>query len=395
MPASGPLILAIDAAGSACAAAIAAGDRVLAIRHMAMLHGQAEALLPMVDRVVREAGLAASAIELIAVTTGPGSFTGIRAGIAAARGIALATGRPLIGITSFEAAAEAVAGNALAGRSLLVALESRRADLYVQVFDPARHPRSEPAASLPETLPAVVAAAGARHAVAVAGDAAARAAPALSREFDVLGGRSGAPGQRARFMRRCGGGSAAPPAPCARFTCALRASPWRTRRTRAVLHDPPRTGPARSDAGTGGAIGATPHAACFPEDPWPPQSMTEIVAMAGVFGRIALQDAGADGEETAGLALAQSLGAQCEILTLGVIPARRRAGIGRALLAAIIEEAQRCGALTLFLEVAEDNIAARTLYATHGFVQIGRRTNYYRYSAGLADALVLRFLLTT
>jgi ribosomal-protein-alanine N-acetyltransferase len=133
------------------------------------------------------------------------------------------------------------------------------------------------------------------------------------------------------------------------------------------------------------------HADCFPDDPWPPQAIAEIIEMIGVFGRIA----GDDAEATTGLVLAQSLGEECEILTLGVIPARRRAGIGSALLASIIEEARQRGARTLFLEVAEDNIAARALYAAHGFVQIGRRANYYRRVSGLADALVLRLLLAT
>jgi tRNA threonylcarbamoyladenosine biosynthesis protein TsaB len=145
---------------------------------MAMMHGQAEALLPMVEEVVREAGLTAAAINLVAVTTGPGSFTGIRVGIAAARGIALARGLPLIGVSSFEAVAETVPSDALAGGRLLVVLESRRADLYVQFFDPARRPLSEPAARLPETLATAVTLAEG-DAIAIAGAAAARAAAAL------------------------------------------------------------------------------------------------------------------------------------------------------------------------------------------------------------------------
>ncbi len=132
------------------------------------------------------------------------------------------------------------------------------------------------------------------------------------------------------------------------------------------------------------------HGTCFPDDPWPPQAITGIMAMLGCFGRIAWEDAG-----PTGLALAQSLGEECEILTLGVVPARRRTGIGAALLASIVEEARQQGARNLFLEVADDNVAARALYATHGFVQIGRRANYYRRVSGLIDALVLRLLLTT
>ncbi len=143
-----------------------------------MMHGQAEALLPIIDDVVREAGLTASALDIVAVTTGPGSFTGIRVGIAAARGIALAGDLPLIGITSFDAVAETVSNDARAGRSLLVALESRRADLYVQFFDPIGQPLSPPAAILPEALSAAVATVTADP-IVIAGDAALRAAAAL------------------------------------------------------------------------------------------------------------------------------------------------------------------------------------------------------------------------
>jgi len=72
-----------------------------------MPHGQAEALLPMVDRAMGAARLAASTLDLITVTTGPGSFTGIRVGLAGAKGIALGLGVPLLGVTSFEAGAAA------------------------------------------------------------------------------------------------------------------------------------------------------------------------------------------------------------------------------------------------------------------------------------------------
>jgi [ribosomal protein S18]-alanine N-acetyltransferase len=136
------------------------------------------------------------------------------------------------------------------------------------------------------------------------------------------------------------------------------------------------------------------HSVCFPDDPWPPQAMAEIISMPGVFGRLACAgEAAADDGSASGLALAHHLGPECELLTLGVVPTRRRTGIGRALLTAVIDEAGQHGAHTLFLEVAEDNVAARALYDACGFVQIGRRANYYRRRAGLADALVLRLLL--
>jgi tRNA threonylcarbamoyladenosine biosynthesis protein TsaB len=143
-----------------------------------MPHGQAEALLPMVERAMGAARLAASALHLITVTTGPGSFTGIRVGLAAARGVALGLGVPLFGVTSFEAAAAACEVEPIE-RFLLVALDSRRADLYIQLFDPARHALGSPAAVLPEALTEIVTAAAGSPPLAVTGDAAARAVAAL------------------------------------------------------------------------------------------------------------------------------------------------------------------------------------------------------------------------
>jgi [ribosomal protein S18]-alanine N-acetyltransferase len=127
------------------------------------------------------------------------------------------------------------------------------------------------------------------------------------------------------------------------------------------------------------------HRTCFPGEPWELQAMAQIMAMAGFFGFMAWED-----DEPVGLALALDLVGECEILALGVVPGRRRAGTGSALLAAICEEALRRGGNSVFLEVAADNAGARSLYAIGGFVQMGRRRNYYRRPGGPVDALVLR-----
>lgn len=149
------------------------------------MHGQAEALLPLVDAAMREAGLAVAALDLVAVSTGPGSFTGIRVGLAAAHGIALAAALPLLGVTSFAAAAAAAPEPARDRPILLVALESRRADLYVQFFDAASQPLGAPAALLPEALAAAARAVAGTRPLAIAGDAAARAGAALAGRCDV------------------------------------------------------------------------------------------------------------------------------------------------------------------------------------------------------------------
>jgi [ribosomal protein S18]-alanine N-acetyltransferase len=130
------------------------------------------------------------------------------------------------------------------------------------------------------------------------------------------------------------------------------------------------------------------HCACFPENPWDLAAIGEIMSIGGFFGRIAWED-----ETPAGFALALDLGKECEILSFGVVPERRRAGIGSALLEAICLEARLRRAQCIVLEVAVDNIAAIGLYAARGFVQIGRRSNYYRQASHRVDALVLRLPL--
>jgi len=145
-------ILALDSATSACSVALWSDGRVLAGEAAEMSRGHAEALPPMVDRVRRAAGVAFPEIDRFAVTVGPGHFTGLRIGLAAARGLALATGRPLIGVTTLEAVAAAVAEGERAGSTILVALDSKRAEPYVQSFDPLLRPEGPPAALMPSMV---------------------------------------------------------------------------------------------------------------------------------------------------------------------------------------------------------------------------------------------------
>src|SRR5215469_16402018 len=122
---SRPVTLAVDSAGLACSAVVAVGDTVLFAARVESRHGQAEVLLPIVDSAMRKAGLTPAALDLVAVSVGPGSFTGIRVGLAAARGIALATGARIVGVSNFEAVAATIsASRRHAAQSLLVALES-------------------------------------------------------------------------------------------------------------------------------------------------------------------------------------------------------------------------------------------------------------------------------
>jgi tRNA threonylcarbamoyladenosine biosynthesis protein TsaB len=188
---SGPVILAIDSAGLACSAVVAVGDTILSAERVETRHSQAEALMPMVDAAMRRAGLPPAALDLVAATVGPGSFTGIRVGLAAARGIALATDAQLVGVSSFEAVAAGLAQGLAPPdcgdvQFLLIALESRREDLYVQLFAIPWNPVGPPASMMPAALGEAVNAAVGSAPLLIAGDAAQRAALVLSNCADTI-----------------------------------------------------------------------------------------------------------------------------------------------------------------------------------------------------------------
>ncbi|MDE2583284.1 MAG: GNAT family N-acetyltransferase [Rhodospirillales bacterium] len=125
------------------------------------------------------------------------------------------------------------------------------------------------------------------------------------------------------------------------------------------------------------------HAESFPAgEAWDGSAFAAQLAQPGVFGRL---------DPQGGLVLARIAGDEAEILTLGVVPASRRRGLGRALLAAALAEAAARGARRVFLEVAVANQPALALYAAAGFTPVGRRRGYY---ADGQDALVLSAVLS-
>jgi tRNA threonylcarbamoyladenosine biosynthesis protein TsaB len=186
---NGPTLLAIDTAGSACSVAVGRSATLLAAERRAMRHGHAEALLPMIDRAMEAAALSPTAIDGVAVAVGPGGFTGIRVGLGAAHGIALALQARLIGVTSFAAVVANLADAKSASGAatvVLVALDSRRDDFYVQLFGRASaEPLAEPAAVLPEALADYVAGLAGAAPLLIAGDMAEQAAAVLRSQFDV------------------------------------------------------------------------------------------------------------------------------------------------------------------------------------------------------------------
>src|SRR6202790_3485836 len=128
------LILAIDTALDACAAGVLDTDagKLIALESLAMKRGHAEALMPLIARVMKASGVAFAALDRIAVTTGPGSFTGLRVGLSAARGIALAAGKPVVGLTTLTAYAAPMVSES-GEHPVISAIDARHDQVYFQV----------------------------------------------------------------------------------------------------------------------------------------------------------------------------------------------------------------------------------------------------------------------
>ncbi|MFO1145233.1 MAG: tRNA (adenosine(37)-N6)-threonylcarbamoyltransferase complex dimerization subunit type 1 TsaB [Rhodospirillales bacterium] len=354
-----------------------------------MSRGHAEALLPLLLATLADAGRGFSDLDLLAVTVGPGAFTGLRIGLAAARGLALATGLPCLGVTTLEAVAAAVPASEAGGRPLLVALDSKRGDVYAQVFIEGEA-ASEAAVAAPAGLARLLATVPALPAglLMVAGDAAA-VLPALVAAKSLL------PPPRRRGIRwrrtspqsprlRSRGGTA-----CRRryrSTCGRR-RPARSRQHRLRIGAAV-TGPGDDEtqpAPDSGALAAL-HRLCFDDEPWDAEVFAYFSALPSSLVLTERRDG-----ELVGFVLCRLVAEESEVLTCAVHPDCRRQGIARRLLTMMFEAIRRRGGRCVFLEVANDAPAARALYEQCGFRAVGRRRQYYvRSRASTIDAIVMR-----
>jgi tRNA threonylcarbamoyladenosine biosynthesis protein TsaB len=142
-------VLAFDCSGASCSAALWVEGRLAAERFAEMERGQAETLMPQIQAVMAESGLDFPALDALATTIGPGSFTGLRLGLAAARGLALAAERPIVAMTSFEALLAGLPADAQPGRPVAIAIDSRRGPVFAQLFWPDHAPLGPPASVEP------------------------------------------------------------------------------------------------------------------------------------------------------------------------------------------------------------------------------------------------------
>ena len=362
-------ILSLDTAMAACSVAIIDTDepQPLAAAFSAMERGHAEALAPMTADVLKAAGLTLSAIDRIAVTIGPGTFTGVRIGLSFAKGLGLARALPVIGIDSLSA----IAANECADAPLLVVADARNGEVYAASFDAARKlvsgPRVTTAAEAVTDMPegSLVIGTAAKAVVEATGRSDLRLSPAGSLPV------------AAHFARLAA--SAHPgAAPSPLYLRAPDAKPQVS---------PQRFASSFSfEAATrlAAPILARLHAEAF-ADGWSAAALQDLLSTPGAAAVMACE-----GETPVGFILTRRAADEAEIITIATQPAMRRRGVARQLLARQIEQLAGEGVRQLFLEVASSNIAALGLYAAAGFREAGRRKGYYRRGDGVEDAIVMR-----
>jgi len=176
------ILLAIDTASALCAACVydSDADRELGRSVLDLGKGHAEHLMAVVDEALAQAGVGFEALGRVAVSVGPGSFTGVRVGVATARGFALALKIPAVAVTTLEAVAAETRQN-FAGERIMVALDGGRGEINVGFFDKTGEQVGKPLAANLEEAARLAAA----HDGVIAGSAAAMVAGAAGREFPM------------------------------------------------------------------------------------------------------------------------------------------------------------------------------------------------------------------
>jgi tRNA threonylcarbamoyladenosine biosynthesis protein TsaB len=374
-------LLGIDTALNACSVAIIDGDRTLACVVSAGGKGNAERLLPLLEQARLQAGIVLAQLDGIAATIGPGSFTGIRTALATARALGLALKIPVWGVTTTETLATAAAQP---GLNTVAVIDAKRDELYIQCFAPDGTALTEPQllniADAPGILPAGPA--------VLVGSGSELLKTAAQRDDLLIS--SASPDPDPVLVARLAAQRPRPetaPAP-------LYIRPPDAKLPSAVAA-PASQKPALNIQTCGleaAAVLAALHAEAFAgqsTELWSEQSLRELLAMPGALALLATQG----GEQPVGFILLRLAADEAEIITLAVQPQLRRQGVARRLLTVGLAKVTGRGALQCFLEVADTNTAARGLYASAGFAEVGRRPGYYRDATGASrDAILMRKL---
>ncbi len=375
------LILAVDTSTLAGSVAVLDDDRVAGLMATRSDETYSSRLFRHVRLLLDDLKLGLEQFDLFAVAAGPGSFTGLRVGLAAVKGWAEAYAKPVASVSALEAvAAEARAGE----RFLVPIIDARRGQIYAGLYERAGRGlerRSEEVVMAPEEFFGWLA----------------REIPGQTLTFvtptpEVISGplgRSQLRGSAVEFVPsvlapRIGWLGLAR-ARSGELTDALRLDANYIRRSDAELLYLPVAGReevklrplAPDDLDAVLEIQrASPDAARWRREDYAPVFAGEMEGW-GAVGETGL----------AGFLVARRVADELEVMNLAVTPAARRAGTGSRLLARALETARRAGVARVFLEVRASNEIARRFYARHGFETVGRRPQYY--SAPFEDALVL------
>ncbi len=350
---------------AACSACLydSASEQILASGRQVMERGHAEALPVMVEALMKEAGKSFADLNRIAVTIGPGSFTGIRVGISFANGLGQALDIPVLGIDTLTAThlgVENPQSNQLvihkAGQSGFYYFSYMLSSTTIKMTE-----IGEISASFPNG-PLTVLGTGADDLAATAQHA----------DLQRLSGHD-LPDAKA-FARWASQQEALTVLPQPLYIRGADAKPQLLAPSVPVI----RVGKASLDRL------AAIHQNAF-EKPWGRDELEGLLALPGTTALLAADKA---------FILYRLAADEAEILTLATEPAARQKGLASALVKAAATRLRADAAKSLFLEVATDNHAAQALYRKLGFKQAGRRRSYYERQDGPAiDADILRLAL--
>lgn len=375
------IVLSVDTAHAACSVCVfdTAEDRPLSLVSEPMQRGHAERLTGMVQEVVAEAGVTFADIDRLAACSGPGTFTGVRIGLAFVRGLALVLKVPVVGITTFSALAHGCLADA-AGRDIWIIQNARRGEVYLQGFDGNGEP-AHPATVL-----------GISDVGELLSDKSGLAAGSGARLVElpddlVVGDVSGIP--EAATIARLAGRATDTGAAAVPFY--LRAADAKAQKPLVKHRESDLTiEPAGAQYAS---VLAAIHEPCF-EDAWDATAMAALLATPGSTALLAMQNKFGE-KSPCGFVLLRAAADEMEVLTLAVLPHARRRGVARALMQAVRRYAEKAGARKIFIEYAQDNQAAHALYESAGYTRNGVRSNYYRKADGTCgDAITASVMLT-
>ena len=374
------LTLVVDTALAACSVGLydVATGKTLAECIEPMQRGHAERLSPMVDDIMRRAGVPFADIDRVAVTTGPGTFTGVRIGISFARGLCLALSCSAVGITTLEALA-AGAQPLAAGRPIAAIIDARREAVYVQVFSADLQSDCAPTAVALQDL------------------------ATLLPDGDVLAIGSGA----ALAVRYCKGievaGHSELPRPRMIAQLAAQREPGEMPPAPLYLRPPDakqqartlKLSPARLDIVsadcTHAEVLAAIHAECLPKS-WDAQEFAKLAAMPGT--NVFLASRADESHEPLGFVMVRQAADEAEIIMLATRPGASRRRVATSLLDHAVQTLKTRACATLHLEVDEANTSAHAFYSAAGFTDSGRRTGYYGHRDGTrSDAILMQMPL--